>query len=122
TVWNLYNTPDHVRNWNHASDDWHSPFAENNLKVDGRFRYRMEAKDGSFGFDFEGTYTLVDEPNRFSYMMDDDRKVDVSFEAKDNFTHVTVIFDAETENSLELQKEGWQEILNNFKKYAESSK
>lgn len=120
TVWDLYNTPEHVRNWNHASDDWHSPFAENNLEVDGRFKYRMEAKDGSFGFDFEGTYTRVEKPYKFSYIMDDQRAVDVSFQTKDNGTQVIVVFDAETENTLELQKEGWQEILNNFKQYAES--
>ncbi|MFZ2555880.1 MAG: SRPBCC family protein [Minisyncoccia bacterium] len=119
-VWDFFNDPAHIVKWNHASDDWHSPRAENDLRVGGRFNTRMEAKDGSEGFDFIGTYTEVVEPERFAYTMDDGRTVSVTFEEMRNSTYVKTLFDPEDENSIEMQKEGWQAILDNFKKYAES--
>lgn len=122
-VWDYYNSPDHVTKWNNASEDWHTPTASNNLEVGGTFSYRMEAKDGSAGFDFEGTYEQVDANAGLSYVMSDGRKVKVTFESKENntTTDVTVIFDPETENAPEFQQQGWQAILDNFKKYVEST-
>lgn len=121
-VWELYTTPEHVTQWNNASDDWHSPRAENDLRVGGKFLYRMEAKDGSAGFDFEGIYTDVKEHERIAYSMSDGRTVEVTFTDQGNETTVTVAFDPEQKNSLEMQRAGWQSILDNFKKYAESQR
>lgn len=121
-VWEFWNKPEHITQWNHASDDWHSPHAENDLRTGGKFLARMEAKDGSFGFDFGGTYDEVKENEMIAYTMDDDRKVKITFtKAGDNETKVIETFEAESENSLEMQREGWQSILNNFKKYVESN-
>ncbi|HLP79684.1 MAG TPA: SRPBCC family protein, partial [Acidobacteriota bacterium] len=120
-VWECYTVPKHVTAWNHASDDWHSPSAKNDLRVGGRFNYRMEAKDKSAGFDFEGTYSDVKKHQRIVYVMDDGRKVDTTFLSTSTGTKLTIIFDAENENSIEMQKDGWQSILNNFKKYVESN-
>jgi uncharacterized protein YndB with AHSA1/START domain len=119
-VWDYYTQPDHITKWNFASDDWHCPTAENDLKVGGKYIARMEAKDGSFGFDFETVYTELTEGKHLTYVMGDGRQATVNFEEKDNATLVTIIFDAEKQNSEELQKGGWQAILNNFKKYVES--
>jgi uncharacterized protein YndB with AHSA1/START domain len=119
-VWEYYNTPEHVTNWNNASDDWHSPTATNDLKVGGRFNYRMESVDGAHGFDFTGVYTTVEENKQLSYDMDDARHVDVMFASEGDATKVTVTFEAEAENSLEMQQQGWQAILDNFKKYTET--
>lgn len=122
-VWEYYNSPNHVTKWNNASEDWHTPHAENNLEVGGTFLYRMEAKDESAGFDFEGTYEQVDANASLAYVMSDGRKVTVTFEEQDNnkSTLVTVTFDPESENDPEFQQQGWQAILNNFKKYVESN-
>ena len=106
--------------WNNASDDWHTPRAQNDLKVGGRFLSRMEAKDGSAGFDFEGTYTKVKEYRLIAYSMDDGRIVRITFSEHGNNTTVVITFDPEQENSLEMQRAGWQAILDNFKKYAEA--
>ncbi|OYU64535.1 MAG: polyketide cyclase [Cytophagaceae bacterium BCCC1] len=119
-VWACFNTPEHVVKWNAASDDWHTPKASNDLRVGGQFNNRMEAKDGSFGFDFIGIYSEVIENQKISYAMEDGRTVDIFFEANGDGTHLKEIFVAETENSVELQKEGWQAILDNFKKHVES--
>jgi uncharacterized protein YndB with AHSA1/START domain len=119
-VWACFNTPEHVVKWNAASDDWHTPKASIDLRVGGQFNNRMEAKDGSFGFDFMGTYSEVIENQKISYAMEDGRTVDIFFEANGDGTHLKEIFVAETENSVELQKEGWQAILDNFKKHVES--
>lgn len=119
-AWELWTKPEHVVKWNHASDDWESPSAENDLKNGGRFKYRMSAKDGSAAFNFEGTYTSVHDQTSISYTMDDGRKTTVSFESKDGGTLITESFDPESENSEEMQKAGWQAILDNFKKYAEA--
>lgn len=119
-AWDYYNNPEHVTEWNHASDDWHCPRAENDLRVGGTFNYRMEAKDGSEGFDFGGTYTEVEENKTVAYKMGDGREVRATFEPADDGTKITVVFDAESQNTLELQQQGWQAILDNFKTYAET--
>jgi len=119
-VWDYYTQPNHITKWNFASDDWHCPTAENDLKVGGKYIARMEAKDGSFGFDFETVYTELTEGKHLAYVMGDGRQATVNFEEKDNATLVSIVFDAEKQNSEELQKGGWQAILNNFKKYVES--
>jgi uncharacterized protein YndB with AHSA1/START domain len=118
-VWESFTNPEHITQWNQASDDWHSPRAENDLRVGGRFNFRMEARDGSAGFDFTGVYTEVVPHKQISYTMDDGRKADVIFDEKNGGTKVTTTFEAESQNSLELQKSGWQAILDNFKKYVE---
>ena len=118
-VWEYWTGPEHITQWNHASDDWHSPHAENDVRKGGRFLFRMAAKDGSFSFDFTGTYGEV-KPNQYlEYTMDDGRKANVHFTTIGNQTRVVESFEAEDENSLEIQKGGWQAILDNFKKYAE---
>jgi uncharacterized protein YndB with AHSA1/START domain len=119
-VWNVWTSPEHIMNWNFASDDWYCPLSENDLRVDGKFRATMAAKDGSFAFDFEGVYTVVDLHKTISYVMPDGRKVEITFVSEGNATRVTEVFDAETENSPEMQLQGWQMILNNFKNYTES--
>lgn len=118
-IWNAWNEPKHVTQWNNASPDWHTPVAENDLRVGGSFKYRMEAKDGSFGFDFEGVYDEVVPNEMISYTMSDGRRVSTSFQTSGVSTVVTTNFDAENENPVEMQQSGWQAILNNFKKYAE---
>ncbi len=106
--------------WNSASDDWHTPRAESDLHEGGTFSSRMEAKDGSTGFDFGGTYTKVVPNKQLAYVMSDGRKVSIDFVEQDGKTHITETFDAETENPIDMQRDGWQSILNNFKKYTES--
>jgi uncharacterized protein YndB with AHSA1/START domain len=120
TTWAFWTGPDHITQWNNASDDWHTPWAKNDLVPGGRFVARMEAKDGSMGFDFGGTYDEVVEHSKLAYTLDDNRKVTVSFSETDSGTRVVEEFEAEDENSPELQQQGWQAILDNFKKYAES--
>ena len=118
-VWELYNEPAHVKKWNSASDDWHTPRAENDLRAGGKFLYRMEAKDGSFGFDFFGTYDEVIPHEKIDYTLGDGRKVSITFKGQGNETEIIVIFDAESENPIEMQQQGWQAILDSFKKYTE---
>jgi len=120
-VWDLYTTPRHIMQWNNASDDWHTPHAENDLRPGGKFLYRMEAKDGSFGFDFDGIFDIVNKYELIVYTISDGRKVIVSFDEIGNETHVRVEFEAEDENPAELQQKGWQAILNHFKKYTEAA-
>ncbi|HEX7358633.1 MAG TPA: SRPBCC family protein [Ignavibacteriaceae bacterium] len=119
-VWEYYSAPEHITKWNFASDDWHCPSAENDLRTGGKFKSRMEAKDGSFGFDFEGVYDEVVDHKKIAYTMPDGRKVITNFESDGGRTKVTTTFDAENENSVEMQRTGWQSILNNFKQYVES--
>ncbi|MCW7469565.1 SRPBCC family protein [Leptospira kanakyensis] len=119
-VWDYYNLPAHIIHWNFASDDWQCPWAKIDLKVGGKYSARMEAKDGSFGFEFEATYDKVIDQKLISYTMEDGRKASVSFEVLGNKTQVTITFDAENENPVEMQQGGWQAILDNFKKYTES--
>lgn len=117
-VWKLWTAPEHIINWNTASEDWHTPHAENDLRPGGRFLFRMEAKDGSFGFDFSGTYDKVLLHKEIDYTLDDGRKVEVNFWEKNGETLITTGFEAESENPVEMQRKGWQAILDNFKKYA----
>ena len=119
-VWLYYTQPKHVVNWNQASSDWHTVSATNDLKVGGRFNYRMEAKDGSFGFNFEGTYVDIVIHKSIHYILDDLRHVSITFEDLNDQTKVQVKFEAEQENDLSLQENGWQAILNSFTNYAES--
>jgi uncharacterized protein YndB with AHSA1/START domain len=119
-VWEMWTEPKHITKWNFASDDWQCPSAENDLQVGGKFSSRMEAKDGSFGFDFGGHHTEVEEFKKISSILEDGRKMTVIFETHGAGTKVIEDFEAENTNSIELQKEGWQAILNNFKKHAES--
>jgi uncharacterized protein YndB with AHSA1/START domain len=119
-VWKYWTEPEHIKKWNQASDDWHTTKAENDLRVGGKFLSRMEAKDGSFGFDFEGVYDEIEANKLIAYTMSDGRKVKVTFSPASNATAIVSTFEAETENSIEMQKDGWQAILNNFKKYAET--
>ena len=119
-VWKLWTGPEHITKWNNASDDWHTPRASNDVRVGGKFQARMEARDGSMGFDFEGTYKTV-KPNEYlEYDIADGRNVQVAFKANGDNTTVVENFEAENENSEELQRGGWQAILDNFKKYAET--
>jgi uncharacterized protein YndB with AHSA1/START domain len=120
-VWEYWTKPEHITKWNAASDDWHSPYAENDLRVGGKFLSRMEAKDGSFGFDFGGEYTVVKEDELIEYVIDDGRIVKVIFTDLENATKVVESFEAEVTHSEEMQKTGWQAILDNFKKYAEGN-
>ena len=120
-VWQYWTAPEHITKWNHASDDWHSPFAENDLRVGGKFTARMEAKDGSMGFDFAGIYDEVKLHTRIAYSMGDGRRATVDFSSNGNDTKVSETFDADDTHSIELQKGGWQAILDNFKKYVESN-
>lgn len=119
-AWDYYTNPVHIVNWNFADPSWHCPRAENDMKIGGTYKARMEAKDGSFGFDFEAIYTQVITGKEFTYEFGG-RTATVRFEASNNQTKVTVEFDPENENSLELQKNGWQSILNNFKSYTENN-
>ena len=120
-VWELWTAPEHVMKWNNASEDWHTPFAENDLKVGGKFKYTMASTDGTMRFDFEGIYTNVVSPSLIEYKLADDRKVKITFESQKNGVVLTEKFDPETENSEALQQQGWQAILDNFKKYVENS-
>ncbi len=120
-VWSYWNESEHITQWNFASDDWCCPSAENDLRVGGKLQSRMEAKDGSFGFDFEGTYTQVVPQKKIAYTLEDGRCVTTQFEDNGNKTKITTTFDAESENPIEMQKGGWQAILNNFKKHTEEN-
>ncbi len=118
-VWDGYTNPSHIVNWNFADPSWHCPTAENDMKIGGIYKARMEAKDGSFGFDFIATYNDIKEGEGFTYGFDG-RTVEVQFNDLGTQTEVIVRFAPETENPVEMQKDGWQAILNNFKKYAET--
>ena len=119
-VWKSWSEPQHIKNWCAASDDWHAPKAENDLRTGGTFSTRMEAKDGSFGFDFGGVYDNVKKNELIEYTMGDGRKVRVTFSPSGDQTKIIETFDAEATNSVEMQRGGWQAILDNFKKYTES--
>lgn len=119
-VWEQYNSPEHITNWCAASEDWHAPFAENDFKVGGRSKTTMAAKDGSFSFDFEWTYTKIKNFEEIHYILDDNRMVETSFSKTLDGVNIIQSFDPEDENPIEMQREGWQAILNNFKKYVES--
>ena len=120
-VWKLWTVPKHIEKWNFASEDWHCPHAENDLRVGGKMKSRMEAKDGSFGFDFEAVYDEVIDQKKIAYSMADGRQAITVFENVGDKTTITTTFDAENTHPIEMQKNGWQTILDNFRKYAESN-
>lgn len=122
TVWACWTEPKHIMQWNQASTDWHTTSATNDLRDGGSFTSRMEAKDKSFGFDFGGTYTKVIRHTHIAYVMSDGRKVSIDFDSQDGRTRITETFDPESENSPEMQKQGWQAIMESFRKYAEAQK
>ena len=118
-VWELWTTPEHIMQWNAASDDWHTTAATNDLREGGSFNSTMAAKDGSFSFEFGGVYDVVKKNQTIAYTLSDGRKVHITFTKKGETTLITIDFEAEDENPVEMQQGGWQAILNNFKKYAE---
>lgn len=117
TCWKSWTSPEHVMEWNSASPEWHTPSCTIDLRVGGRQVSRMEARDGTAGFDFAATFTAVDPPRRLAFKLDDDREVTVQFTPKGDGTHVHETFDAETENDPEMQRVGWQAILDHFARY-----
>ncbi len=118
-VWECWTKPEHITQWCAASDDWHAPQAQNDLRIGGSFSTRMEAKDGSFGFDFGGVYDAVRTNEYIEYTMGDGRKVGITFTSNGDSTNVVESFDAENTHPVEMQRGGWQAILDNFKKYTE---
>lgn len=120
-VWDTWTESKHIRKWNTPSPDWHTTKAENDLKTGGRFSSTMEAKDGSFGFDFAGIYNEVIPNQKIKYTIDDGRKVEIIFKKVGHGVLVTEVFEPETQNTPEMQQQGWQAILNNFKAYVESN-
>lgn len=121
-AWKCFTGPEHITKWNQASADWHTTRAENDLRIGGKFLSRMEARDGSMGFDFEGVYDEVNPLRSFSYKMADGRRVHVQFTPVGTSTKVTETFDPETQNPVELQQQGWQAILDSYKQYTEAQK
>ena len=120
-TWEYWTKPEHITRWNSPSDEWHTPKAENDLRKGGRFTFRMEAKDGSAGFDFGGNYDEVKDREFISYTLDDDRKVEVIFDKKDDHILVVEKFEPESQNPEDMQRDGWQAILDNYKKYVENN-
>ena len=120
-VWESWTEPKHITKWNFAADTWQCPRASNDLRVGGKYSARMEAKDGSFGFDFDAVYDEVVAQKKMTYTLGDGRKVSTQFEDLGGKTKITTVFDAETQNPEEMQRQGWQSILSNFKKYVESN-
>lgn len=120
-VWDLWTNPKHIVKWNSPSEDWHTTKAENDLRVGGKFLSRMEAKDGSFGFDFAGTYNEVKPFKRIVYTLEDDRKAEIDFKEGQESTDIIIVFDAENQNPIDMQRDGWQAILDNFKNYTENN-
>lgn len=120
-VWDYYNQPEHITGWNFADPSWHCPSASNDMKVGGKYVARMEARDGSFGFDLEATYNEINSGENFTYTMPNGRQVNAVFSKDGAKTNVAITFDPETEHPIEFQKNGWQAILNNFKAYVENN-
>ncbi len=118
-AWSYWTEPEHIIQWNAASKDWHTPYAQNDLRAGGEFLYRMESKDGKFGFDFSGIYNEIKPYESISYTLGDGRNVNISFESKENQTRIVETFDAESSHSFEQQQNGWQAILDNFKRHTE---
>ena len=119
-AWDYYTGEQHITQWNSPSEDWHSPSASNDLRAGGAFNYRMEARDGSFGFDFAGIYDAVRPQDHIAYTLGDGRKALIDFKPEGDQVRVTIQFDPENENPVEMQRAGWQAILDNFRKYTES--
>lgn len=120
-IWEFWTNPEHIVNWNFAISEWHCPNAENHLEVGKSFNYRMEAKDGSMGFNYEGTYTKIETNTSIEYALEDGRTVSIDFKKLDDSVSIVESFEVEDTNTLEQQKQGWQAILENFKKYVESN-
>lgn len=120
-VWEFWTNPEHITQWAFASDDWHAPYADNDARTGGKFKTTMAAKDGSFSFDFEGEYSNVEEHALIEYTMADGRWVKISFAGDGKTTRVVEEFVPENQNSIEMQKGGWQAIMDNFKKYVEAN-
>lgn len=121
-VWEFWTKPEHIVNWGFASDDWHVPYADNDLQAGGKFKTTMAAKDGSFSFDFNGVYTKVEENSLIEYLVEDGRMVKIVFTAEGESTKIVETFEAEDQNPVEMQRGGWQAILDNFKKLVEASR
>ena len=122
SVWEAWNSPEDIKHWNAASEDWHTTSSSVDLREGGKFMSRMEAKDGSMGFDFSGMYTHVDKNQLIEYELDDGRLVKIEFIEEDEGVKLVETFDAEAENSPEMQRDGWQSILNNFTRYVEGNR
>ena len=120
-AWKIWSTPEDIIKWNSASPDWHTPSAENDLRTGGKFSSRMEAKDGSMGFDFGGVYDEVRNHEYIEYTLGDGRKVFITFTSHGGKTKVEESFEAESQNTIELQQAGWQAIMDSYKKYTEES-
>jgi len=120
-VWECWTKPEHITKWCFASDDWHAPSSTSDFKVGGKISTRMEAKDGSFGFDFWGIYNDIKTNEKVGVVLGDDRKWDTYFSVVDGSVKVVEEFEAESQNPIEMQRLGWQSILDNFKKYVESN-
>jgi uncharacterized protein YndB with AHSA1/START domain len=120
-VWNYYNGSEHITKWNQADPSWHCPSATVDLRIGGKSSSRMEAKDGSFGFDFNTIYTAVETNKHIAYKMEDGRVCTIDFVPEGNSTKMNIVFDAESQNPVEMQKGGWQSILNSFKNYTENN-
>ncbi len=120
-VWDYWTDAKRIIQWNCPSPEWHTPKAEHEVKEGGKFNFRMEARDGSFGFDFGGVYDVVKPAEQLDYTLGDGRKVWITFTSNGNSTHIKQTFEAESENPVEMQRDGWQGILNNFKKYTEEN-
>jgi uncharacterized protein YndB with AHSA1/START domain len=120
-VWQFWTLPQHIQKWNYASDDWHTPHAENDLRIGGKFLFRMETKDGKEGFDFTGVYDEIKPNELIAYKIGDGRKVIVEFTPIGTTTKIVESFLPENENSAEMQRVGWKSILDNFKKYVEEN-
>ena len=118
-VWKYWNEPEHITQWAFASDEWHAPYADNDIRTGGKFKTTMAAKDGSFSFDFEGVYSNVQQNRIIEYGLEDGRTVKVEFTTEGNKTKVVETFDPETQNPIGMQRGGWQAILDNFRKHAE---
>ena len=120
-IWEFWTKPEHIVNWNFAIPEWHCPKAKNNLEVGKSFSYRMEAKDGSMGFDYTGTYTKIEPNSEIEYALEDGRKINITFEQEVDSVFITENFEVEDTNTLEQQQQGWQAILDNFKAYTENN-
>jgi uncharacterized protein YndB with AHSA1/START domain len=120
-VWKVWTTPEDIVKWSTPSPDWHTPRAEHDLQPGGKFNYRMEAKDGSFGFDFGGVFDVLKKNELIEYTIGDGRKVVINFTSKGNETHIVQTFEAEDQNPIEMQRAGWQAILDSFKNYTENN-
>jgi len=120
-IWSFWTVPEHITKWNSASEDWHTPYADNDLKVGGKFKYTMASKDGTMSFDFIGTYSVIQDKRTIAYTIEDGREVIIIFEEQEDGVIIRESFDPELENPKELQQQGWQAILDNFKKYVEAN-